>query len=418
MFTADQDGAVARQRVPAKSTELRRFAEPLRIDKFALADRHRRLVQPLLDWAHAAPSVVLQGRAGYVDFHVQGRSVLKIEPSRTGVRVRAGTAWKEAGPGRNKPLVVNVDGPLGPGLAYRMIAAAAASSADRLEGHDAANAEHRLQSMLTPGDVGLQAWVREMPAVRPVAPDGPASLAGGGRGFIDFLGIDEEQTIHVVETKIGGEDTLALQALDYWTWAMGQRTSLAKSFGLTNDAPQVVIDFVIAPAPSGIQLDPWTPAVVAALSGEVKWRFHAIEGWPGGSLGVKTYLPGEVPPRATTMGKPRPKSVPTPASAQRAPKGYIFGEELLKLHASGKGGRMWVGIQGGRAGQRFATDITTGVVLTKPYRATEADAAPSRNWFSLDEFAAAVAMPRASVSKGASAASPEHRAGRPSLHDC
>jgi hypothetical protein len=81
----------------------------------------------------------------------------------------------------------------------------------RFSGRDKANLEHLIQATLAahnlPGP-GLTNFTREYPAWR----------GDKQPGFIDFLGLDRAGRFHVVETKIGSDVGIVLQALDYATW--------------------------------------------------------------------------------------------------------------------------------------------------------------------------------------------------------
>ncbi|MDZ7727117.1 MAG: hypothetical protein U5Q44_02375 [Dehalococcoidia bacterium] len=50
-----------------------------------------------------------------------------------------------------------------------------------------------------------------------------ASRGEGARGFVDFVGVDIDGGLHVVETKIGPDHMLGLQGIDYWAWVTAHR---------------------------------------------------------------------------------------------------------------------------------------------------------------------------------------------------
>lgn len=71
--------------------------------------------------------------------------------------------------------------------------------------------EHHLQVALrrSPGTLLLEHPIlREVPAWRP-----------RGRGFIDLVGMDGAGDVVLVETKLGSDEMLILQGIDYWIWA-------------------------------------------------------------------------------------------------------------------------------------------------------------------------------------------------------
>jgi hypothetical protein len=168
-------------------------------------------------------------------------------------------------------VTVALTDPIRPLNLHRLIAAASRAAVARLDGTDDQHVEHRLQAILQATDLGLLAMHREFPAWR----------HGAGRGFIDFLGVDSRHRIHIVETKIGADDMLILQGLDYWIWANAHREQLRRFFRLTKiDA--IVIDYVVAPKGTTKDLvSPYSAAQVEALAGQVSWRFDAT-GWAEG----------------------------------------------------------------------------------------------------------------------------------------
>lgn len=88
--------------------------------------------------------------------------------------------------------------------------------------------EHRMQATMgsQASDLALRQLIREFPAYRGL--DGSSSPRLGRPGYIDFLGIDSDGRFHVVETKIGHDPRVVLQALDYaiWVCANGIATSI------------------------------------------------------------------------------------------------------------------------------------------------------------------------------------------------
>jgi hypothetical protein len=86
---------------------------------------------------------------------------------------------------------------------------------------------------------------------------------------------------------------------------------------------------------------------------------------------------------------------PAPSRGRHA-TGKRTGAELLAAATGGATG--WVGRTGGRHGAALQEDLDTGSWRTRTYEFNKAaETAPNRNWFSLAEFAAAVAAPGATV---------------------
>ena len=68
--------------------------------------------------------------------------------------------------------------------------------------------------------------------------------------------------------------------------------------------------------------------------------------------------------------------------------GYRTGNELMALHENGK--ELYVGRRGNLDGAAFREDLRSGRWQTHGYETSLRDAPPSRNWFSLQDFAKAV----------------------------
>lgn len=243
-------------------------------------------LEPLLDWAGEDPDLAPAHRANYLAWHCCGTKVLSVSKSKNGsLRVTAGV-HRSADP----PRPVELQGPIGRADIHRLIGAAATGAATLLDGDDGGRREHRLQAVMAsmkPRPLGLTDYLRrEYPAWRPYP--NPR-----GRSFIDFLGGGEDGNLHVVETKIGDDPMLVIQGLDYWVWAMANRTRLARRFDL-GDHPRVVIDFVGArPSAAKPPFGPYTSAQAASLAPEVEFAFHEITRWKDSD---KVLLAPLVPP--------------------------------------------------------------------------------------------------------------------------
>jgi hypothetical protein len=224
-------------------------------------------VDRLLGWADADDDLVDAHRASYLAWHCEGRMVLKVK--RTGSTVAVSAGVHHTSDPAKAPLTVTLDGPLEGGAHHRVVAAASHAMADRLEGDDAANAEHLLQERLAAhhAELGLVARPRrEVPAVR----------ATGRRGFIDLLGVDSHQHLWVIETKIGPDEMLALQALDYWIWCSAHSDALAAHLGQTDLRP-AQIDLLLARKDNGQLVGPYTAAQLEALDGSIPWRVREVD---------------------------------------------------------------------------------------------------------------------------------------------
>jgi hypothetical protein len=111
----------------------------------------------------------------------------------------------------------------------------------------------------------------------------PVRRPGGGRGFIDLLRLDPAGVLHIIETKIGHDEMLVLQGLDYWIWAEANREALVAEMG----APihSTVIDYVIG-LPGGRRyrqsdklLSPYAEQHLGVMRGDIVRHVEVIEGW-------------------------------------------------------------------------------------------------------------------------------------------
>lgn len=104
-----------------------------------------------------------------------------------------------------------------------------------------------------------------------------------GRAFLDFLGIDEKGTLHILETKVGGDEMVVLQGLDYWIWATANLESLsAHDFATSGPYSGVEVDFLVDRGRKGKLLGPYSRPQSRALSPEVTHQFWEISDWEGG----------------------------------------------------------------------------------------------------------------------------------------
>lgn len=236
------------------------------------------LVAPVVEFANSHTDLVSAHRGGYLAWHCAGRMLLTIRRTRGGgALVRAGVHYSQPGPGKPAPLEVAVTARIAhPDVAavkQRVINGIVARLTEADTGHE----EHRLQAALATAAATLswgpaETLRREFPARRP----------GGGAGYIDFLRLDENGTLHVVETKIGDDEMLVLQGLDYWIWAQANRAALEDHF--SKPISNVVIDYVIG-VPGGAQVDQrpllssYAPAQLEALAPDVRWQVYLLGGW-------------------------------------------------------------------------------------------------------------------------------------------
>ena len=208
--------------------------------------------------------------ASYVSWHHRGLRILKVT-SGTSLRVAAGVQYTNPPPGHRQTNDV-ITGPLSND---QLQAAVDVITDDRAHNDGKAKtndqAEHRLQAALQrhpPKPLGLVRLRREFPGWR-----GP-----GRPGYIDFLGMDGDSELHVVETKIGHDPRVLVQALDYAIWVHANDDAIRGALGWPT-APrgaQVHLDLVLAGKGTTAGVNPYLPGQLEALAGDVRWRVFTV----------------------------------------------------------------------------------------------------------------------------------------------
>jgi hypothetical protein len=285
-LTAVEQGhspSLAQRAIDTPAQMLRRFVEEWDYDAdaadpptdlAAFLGERAAWVERLTTWAETDDDLAAAHRQGYLAWHCRGGLVLKVAPTRRGVRLSGGIHYSHPS---KKPQPIELTEPLTSAQAHRLVGQAALAAATLLDGDDGGRREHRLQAALAkmkPLPMGLTETLRrEYPAWRPYAKP-------RGRSYIDFLGCDAEHRLHVIETKIGDDPMLVFQGLDYWIWAMANRAELARRFRLPTTEPQVTIDFLVSKTASGKPaVGPYTPSQSAALAHDVSHAFTEVIGW-------------------------------------------------------------------------------------------------------------------------------------------
>lgn len=296
VFTVGDDGP-REQWIPSAAHVLAGPPDTIVTDIAVLGSRAD-WVTPLLAWAEIAPELVAAHRRSYLAWHCAGRLVLRIRRTHAGLEVAAGVQYSKPVDEQPTPTVVALDGPISAVDAHRVVGAAARAAADSLDGTDGGHAEHRLQAALQARHLALR---------NPLYREFPARRIGGQRAFIDFLGVSTAGDVHVVETKIGSDEMLVLQGLDYWIWVRRNLKQLIPFLGL-RPTPRATIDFIVAsPDGTGPAVGPYSAAQAEALTGEIRWRFRTVTSWQGSDVTIDTSTPSRSVPARTPRAYPEPR---------------------------------------------------------------------------------------------------------------
>lgn len=296
---------MSRESVLANDAALKnRTTKPHTLDSTRTAWIERLLTDPSLEGLEA------HARASYLSWHSRGLQVLRVTASRSGLRLEAGVQYTRPQSG-HKVFNTMLTAPLTDdelALAVEAVAGSVAAGGSLTS----RQTEHRLQSSMglsPPPPLGLPFLAREYPGYR-----GP-----GRPGFIDFLGSDPAGNLHVVETKVGHDPKVVLQALDYGIWVLANEQSLRTRLPdwPRPAAPQsrIHLDFVLAASDQSTALNSYLAGQLEVLTGDIHWRVFVVHDLdahpvvltqvPAGSLWeVKTGVTSQPvrPRRGTPLG--------------------------------------------------------------------------------------------------------------------
>jgi hypothetical protein len=227
-------------------------------------------VAPLVTEVVERHGLVPEHQKGYQAWKDRGQIVLKIEQPRGVTRVVAGVGHSKPGPGRPAPERHDVTGPLRADDQDRLATAVTRAVEDHRTGAGSSDREHQLQADLAAdqlSSLGVEAFARELPAWR-----GP-----GRPGLVDFLALGAEGELRVVETKVGGEARIALQALEYAIWVTAHRGTILAEQGWSGDSSKpVALDLVLV-AHRGAAHDGYLAGVLEALAGDLRVRVLVMD---------------------------------------------------------------------------------------------------------------------------------------------
>jgi hypothetical protein len=231
----------------------------------------------------------------YRAWHHQGLQVLKVARTRTGLRIQAGVQYTNPVPGRDPFDRVFTQAPTTQDLATINACIAQAKADDG--SLTSQMREHRMQATLASqwGDLGLVRLLREYPAYRGL--DGSTSKRAGRPGYIDFLGVDAEGRFHVVETKIGHDPRVVLQALDYAIWVRANEAEIRarlRKEGIdlpdpkrTPEGDRLRMHLVLGPGTNGIAFNRYLAPQLEALKGDCAVQVNLVADLASSPLTLK-----------------------------------------------------------------------------------------------------------------------------------
>ena len=263
----EYDGRRCRHAPPASIEEAIDAAQdpyPAR-DCYDLGLRQQ-FVRELIEWADRDERLSRDDRTGYAAWYHAGALILKIQKTGSRLRVTAGVNFSKPKLAQVPALEQIVEARLEQ-TALRNIQAAV----ERAIATYAGRPEARFQSFLYKNPQLVEAHAagmqREVPVIRP-----------RGRGFVDFVAKDASGEIRLIETKVGPDPMVVLQAVDYWAWGCAVRPALARKLGLESEAP-LAIDIVAAANKKARTLDDHALPIAEALKPAVRLRIFEVHGW-------------------------------------------------------------------------------------------------------------------------------------------
>ncbi|MCU1360160.1 MAG: hypothetical protein JWN99_1449, partial [Ilumatobacteraceae bacterium] len=296
VFTHDGE-RITEAIIPSRPQILGEYEDELELSEKDLGVRTA-WITSLVEWADTHQHLSTSHRPSYRAWHCNGRMILRVRATRGGLLVTSGVHALMPSDKYTSLVSVPLTGGLDGDALATLIANAELAIAERLAGNDADHLEHRLQSALgrrpdllglLPNDVDHpRRFFRELPCRRP----------GAARNYIDLAGLDSNGVFHVVETKIGNDEMLVLQGLDYYVWALAHREALAAHLAVPK--LRISLDFVVAAkSPSDKAIGPYTARQLDALDGSIPWKVKTVTGWrldEQGPLVVTSHGSRKMPP--------------------------------------------------------------------------------------------------------------------------
>jgi hypothetical protein len=246
----------------------------------------------------------------YLSWHYQGLQVLKVRNTRKGLRIQAGVQYSGKSATAKPYDRTFVAAPTADDLAE--IKREIAGAVEHGESKSAQMREHRMQATLKSqaSDLGMKYLLREYPAYRGL--DGSDSKRAGRPGYIDFLGVDAKGGLHVVETKIGHDPRVVLQALDYAIWVRANEEKIRarlRASGLDvreskRNGDRLHMHLVLAPDAKGVAFNAYLAPQIEALRGDCYVEVHLVPDVKAAPLELRTLAAKDYWTPAPMVAKP------------------------------------------------------------------------------------------------------------------
>lgn len=279
----DGDRVTPTPTVSAEDRQIQAATAQLGSARLKLSEEQEAWLAPLNELA-VYPYLVPAHRKAYRAWHCMGRQLINVRKADKGnaLLVTAGVDYSHPTPDHPVAHHLTLSGLLTGEEFEEVKKAVYRGMIDRFAGTDQdQHLEHRMQAVMkghpecfipTP----LSHIEREFPARRP----------NGRPAFLDFLYVDQNRRLHIVETKIGLDEMLVIQGLDYWLWANANLEQLSQHFdvGAISD---IAIDYVVATKndrpiaedPQATLLSSYAPAQLRRLRDNVTRAVYRCQGW-------------------------------------------------------------------------------------------------------------------------------------------
>lgn len=246
-------------------------------------------LQQLINWADGQ-GLSDAHRISYLAWHYRGRQVLSIRGTAKSVTIEAGIQHSTPKAEQTKGFSETYKELTTDDIAA-IKKAVATGIADRVLGLDPPANEHWFQSVLRGEPELLE--LRSTPLLR----EFPVSRPSGeemGEGYIDLLGVDLAGRIQIIETKLGSDNMLALQGLDYWIWVQAHADDLRRHVLELSPTSPIELHLVVDMRSGKPFVNGYCKSHLQLLSPDIPWRITGIEDWQNRPTPVSCAI-GELP---------------------------------------------------------------------------------------------------------------------------